>query len=304
MEVILGLGFLLGLMLGSLIDSLASRSLKNQSFKGRSYCDQCKKTLSWYDLFPIFSFIFARGRCRHCHKKLSLEYPLIEVLVGLLIAFTFWQTIPINFLTLSTSSQTLLSLEVLFKSFVVSVLLTVLITDIKGGIIPDRITYPAAAVVLAYFVIKLILSGYFLYISLWMSPLGKYLLPPYSDYFYRHVLTYASPFGLGILSALGIGLFFMALIIVTRGRGMGGGDLKLGIFLGLILGFPNSLIALALAFLAGSLVGIALIVLRKKHFGQTIPFGPFLSLGGIIALYYGNQILNWYMNSFPSGSIF
>ena len=73
---------------------------------------------------------------------------------------------------------------------------------------------------------------------------------------------------------------------------MGGGDFKYGIFLGLAFGFPNSIVVLMLAFLLGSLVGIFLIVVNKKKFGQTIPFGPFLSLGWLIVLFWGDKIVD------------
>ncbi len=303
MIFLLGLGFILGTVIGSFIDCLAQRSLTNKSFWGRSYCDRCKKTLAWYDLFPVFSYLFLQGQCRYCHKKFPPESLIVEVLMGLLVSIIF-TSLPINFLALPQPTQILLGLTTVFKVFVVSVFFIVLITDIKKGIIPNRITYPAVVIAFFYFVVSLALNSFFLFKSLSESALGKYLLPPHSDYFYRHIFITASPFISGILSALGVGLFFLILILVTRGRGMGVGDLKLGIFIGLVLGFPNSLIALLLAFLLGSLVGILLITIRKKHFGQTIPFGPFLSIGAIIALFYGDQILSWYVNSFPNGSIF
>lgn len=88
----------------------------------------------------------------------------------------------------------------------------------------------------------------------------------------------------------------MALILVTGGKGMGGGDVKLGAFLGLMLGFPNALVALMLAFLSGAIISLVLIVLGRKHFGQVIPFGPFLVLGSLIALFWGNQIIDWYLH--------
>jgi prepilin signal peptidase PulO-like enzyme (type II secretory pathway) len=91
-------------------------------------------------------------------------------------------------------------------------------------------------------------------------------------------------------------LFFGSIIFFTKGRGMGGGDLKLGIFLGLVYGLPNALVLLMLAFLTGSIAGITLILLNKRKLGQSIPFGPFLSLGALITLFFGNQILNWYLH--------
>lgn len=87
----------------------------------------------------------------------------------------------------------------------------------------------------------------------------------------------------------------MALIVVTGGKGMGGGDVKLGAFMGLALGFPGSLVALAIAFLSGAIVSLILIISGKKHFGQVIPFGPFLVLGSLIALFWGDWLTLWYL---------
>ena len=105
----------------------------------------------------------------------------------------------------------------------------------------------------------------------------------------------AKPFADNILTALGIAGFFYALILVTRGKGMGGGDVKLGGFIGLGLGFPNGIVAIFLAFLLGAAFSIAALILRKKRLGQHIPFGPFLVLGSLIALFWGKQIIDWYL---------
>ena len=96
--------------------------------------------------------------------------------------------------------------------------------------------------------------------------------------------------------ALVIGLFFLSLIIFTKGRGMGGGDLKLGVLIGLAFGYPNALAAILLSFLTGSVVAVILIAMKKKHFGQTIPFGPFLSLGSILILLWGDKIASFYLS--------
>jgi prepilin signal peptidase PulO-like enzyme (type II secretory pathway) len=280
--VIVGMGFLLGLVLGSFIDCLAARSLTNRSFWGRSYCESCKKTLSWYDLFPVLSYFSTKGKCRYCKKKIGIEALTSEVITGILFALLFWLFIPENFYSLD--------------GFIIVVLLIVLITDLKKGLIPNRITYPAVVIALIYLVLSTLGKIGLLYYSLNQSPLGKYLLPPHSDYFYRHALITAEPLTYGLLGALTLGAFFGFLIIVTRGRGMGGGDFKLAILMGLILGFTNSILAVLLAFIMGSVVGLFLIAVGKKKMGQTIPFGPFLSIAGIIALFWGTQILDWYLN--------
>ncbi|MBI3486383.1 prepilin peptidase [Candidatus Daviesbacteria bacterium] len=300
---IFSLGFIFGAILGSFTKALADRSLTKVSFFGRSYCNHCQKQLVWYDLFPIISYLLIKGKCRYCKKAIPLEYLLVEVLMGVLIAWLFLQIIPTTFLTLSPISQSLKIIEVIFKSFVLLVLVSVFLTDIKKGLIPDRITYPAVMITFIYLVALTIYKSVILYFYLKNNTFGKFLLPPHSDYFFRHVLYSADPLISGVLSALGLGLFFGLIIILTKGRGMGGGDLKLAIFMGLTLGFPSSLVAIILAFLSGSIVGLVLLVIKIKRFGQTIPFGPFLALGSIMALFWGQQIYDWYLN-FSKGSIF
>lgn len=296
MNWILTFGFIFGAVLGSFIKVLADRSLRKVSFGGRSYCESCKHQLHWYDLFPILSFLSLKGKCRYCKKSIPLEYVAIEVLMGLLVVLLFSIAVPKNFLTLTQVQLSILIPDLIFKAFTISVLIVTFLTDIKKGIIPDRITYPAVVISFFYLVIITIYKILLLYRSLSTNPLGKFLLPPYSDFFVRHAIDIAAPFYLGLFAALLLIIFFGGIIFLTKGRGMGGGDLKLGIFMGLVLGFPNILVALMISFVTGSLIGVVLLIARKKHFGQTIPFGPFLTLGGITAIFWGDKILNWYLN--------
>ncbi len=289
------LGFVLGLVLGSLVDCLAARAIREESFWGRSYCEHCKHKLSWYDLFPILSFLLLKGKCRYCHKKITQENLLVEILMGLLVGLLFFVSFPQDWIQ---------ALELLFKTFVVVILVTVFITDLKTGLIYDRITYPAIIITLIYLLLSMAFKTFTLYQTTKDSVIGGYLLKG-TDYFYQHSLDNIWILVNALLAALLIGLFFGGLIFVTRGRGLGGGDLKLGIFIGLALGFPNALLALFIAFLVGSVVGIGLLLSKVKKFGQTIPFGPFLSLGALISLFWGQQIISWYLNTFSTrGSIF
>lgn len=289
-------GFIFGTILGSFLKVLADRSLEDESFKGRSVCPKCKHKLGFLDLIPIASYILLKGKCRYCKKPIPSEYLLIEVLTGLLIGSLFLLYLPKDFLTQNLISQIFAGVFLLFQSFIVVVLLVSFLTDIKSGIIPDRITYPAIIISTIYLFATTIINIVLLYLSLRTSEVGKYLLPPHSTYFQNHAFILAEPLIYGLLAAFLMVIFFGGLIFVTRGKGMGGGDLKLGIFLGLVFGLPYSLIVLMLSFLTGSVAGIILLMFRKKKFGQTIPFGPFLALGGIITLFWGRQILDWYLN--------
>lgn len=289
-------GFILGTILGSLAKALADRSLTRRTFFGGSKCEFCKKHLSPLDLFPILSYLFLKGRCRYCKKNISIEYLLVEVFSGALIAFLFWQSSAF-FPGFEDIPKLILFLSpLLFNTFAVTILLILTLTDLKKTLIPDRISYPAIIIALVFLVVFTLYKIWLVFASLNGSAIGKYLLPPYSDYFFRHAFIVAEPLIYGIITGFAIALFFLALIFVTKGRGMGGGDVKLGAFIGLVSGFPNGLLSLMLSFMTGAVVGIFLMAFGKKKLGQTIPFGPFLALGTLMTIFWGDTILNFYMN--------
>ena len=245
-------GFLLGIILGSFVKLLADRSLSGISFGGRSKCPHCGNILNWYDLIPLLSFIFLQGKCRYCQKKISFEYPLVEIFTGVLIAMLF--SIPQS------------SANLIFKTFFISILVAVTVTDLKEMIIPDRVILPS--IVIAF--------------------IGVLILSFYPTFNPAYLVT-------NVLSGVTFGGFFLLLIIITRGRGMGGGDVKLGAFIGLVLGFPHFLLAIMLSFLTGAVISIILVFGGKKGLKSTIPFGPFLVLGSLITLFWGNKIIDWYL---------
>ncbi|MBI2020273.1 prepilin peptidase [Candidatus Daviesbacteria bacterium] len=294
-------GFILGTILGSLTKALADRSLTNGKFLGRSYCPHCKKVLRWYDLLPIVSYLLLKGKCHYCHKNIGKEYLMVELVMGLLIAYLFYQNFSYFNFPLSPLPFTLFFLDLIYKIFFITVLAILFITDLKKMLIPDRIVIPAIIISSIYLIMTTILKIGFLYYSLSQTQIGRYLLPPHSEFFQRHALIAAEGAIGAFLVALTIGGLFLFLAKITGGRGMGGGDVKLGFLMGLGLGFPNALVALMGGFLSGAVVAIILIILGKKHFGQSIPFGPFLVLGSLVALFWGNQIMGWYLRLSFSG---
>ena len=292
-------GFLIGAVLGSLVKALADRSVTKKSFWGRSYCPKCRHKLAWYDLFPILSFVFLKGKCRYCKNRIGIEYLVAELVMGILIGFLFWQNF--NAVVIANPATggvnfAILLLELFSKIFFIVILAVLFLTDLKKTFIPDRIVLPGIVIGIAINLIITALKITYLYYSLSQTVIGRLLLPPKSDYFQRHVLLIAQPFFWSFLTGAAIGGFFLSLIIITRGKGMGGGDVKLGAFMGIMLGFPQALFALVLSFLTGAVFSIGLILLGKKHFGQTIPFGPFLVLGSLIMLFWGQEIINWYLH--------
>lgn len=246
--------FVIGLFFGSFLNVIVDRQYRRETvLTGRSYCEFCKKELKWFDLIPVFSFLSLKGKCRYCHKKLSLYYPLTELSTAVLftITYAFFNFQPVF------NSSVINFLPLIYYLFLCSSFMVIVFSDLKYGIIPDKIVVPAITISFIYFLIV-------------NSPL---------------LVNY-------LLSALGSFSFFLILFLITKGKGMGFGDVKLSFLLGLVLGFPKIILALYLAFLTGAVIGIILILWKKKKtIKDTIPFGPFLILGALVSLFLGDLII-------------
>jgi len=273
--------FILGLLIGSFLNAAIYRTETKKSLRGRSFCPHCKHQLSFWDLVPIFSYLFLRGRCRYCKKSISPQYPLVELATGILFAaislkFILPTLLTINNTTYQIPNTLYFILYSLFLLFISAILVFIFTYDLKHSIIPDKIVVPAILISLVAIV------------SLW--GLNALSFPQNAIEIAFSAISRAF-FGV----AAGAGLFFL-LVFVSKGKWMGGGDVKLGILMGLFLGFPNILVALFFAFLTGALVGLALIALRLKKFGQTVPFGPFLVAATFFALFFGGVIISLYLS--------
>jgi leader peptidase (prepilin peptidase) / N-methyltransferase len=253
--------FCLGICIGSFLNVLIDRLPAEQSvIKGRSHCDHCQKNLHWFELIPLLSYIYQRGKSLCCHKNLSLQYPLIELVSGIgfiVIAANIpglWDNLKNGLLDYS-----FIRLTVYWIIF--SCLLVIFVADLKTQIIPDSMIFTG------------ILAGI---LRIW-------LIPNFTFY----ILNFT-------LSAIGAGFFFFMLWLITRGRGMGFGDVKLVVLLGILVGYPGIIISLYIAFLTGAVAGVILILIRHKTFKSIVPFGPFLIAGTIISLVWQSQILEWW----------
>jgi len=240
--------FIFGLVVGSFLNCVIYRLALP---RGRSFCPHCKHILSWQDLIPVLSFLILRGKCRYCQKKISFQYPLVEIATGLLFVLIFWH--------LDFGFDLAFGFWILISCF----LIIIFVYDLKHFIIPDKIIYPAIAVVFIYNVLQ-----------------GPALL-----------------MGSGLAAILAAG-FFLSIVLVSRGCWMGLGDVKLAFLMGLFLGFPNILIALFFAFLIGAIIGVGLILAKRKTLKSEVPFGPFLVTGTFVALFLGERIAQWYLDLF------
>ena len=269
--------FIFGLIIGSFLNAVIYRlEAKKSVCRGRSFCPECKHILAWYDLIPLLSFIFLGGKCRYCHQEISIQYPLVELATGLLFVLIF----PLVGGSRPMAGQfSIFNLS--YGFYIISILIVIFVYDLKYYIIPDKIILPAIIVSSLWS----LSAGNYLKIENWKLPaqgwsaLGGEIIDVNS-----------------LLVAFGASAFFLSLIIISKGRWMGFGDVKLAFLMGLILSFPNILVALFTAFISGAIIGAGLILFKKKDLKSQIPFGPFLAGGTIFSLFFGEIIINWYLN--------
>jgi len=264
--------FILGLVVGSFLNSVIYRLYTKESFLlastprqraklplyrwwgfQRSYCPECKHELAWCDLIPVFSFIILKGRCRYCRKPISWQYPLVELVTGILFIFVFsycsdfWGAV--------------------YHLTIICFLIVVFVYDLRHYTIPDEVIYPLVGLVLIYNLLLMVMGHW----AFWV--------------FLNHLLS-------AILSAAFLGSVFL----ISKGRWMGFGDVKLVFFMGLLLGFPDILIALFGSFLVGGIIGLGLVAVGKKSLKSEVPFGPFLSFATFIAMFFGKELMRWYLS--------
>lgn len=257
--------FWFGVIFGSFAGAVAWRIKKKKDFiRERSECEHCHHVLSAFDLIPVFSWLFLRGKCRYCKKPIGSSALWVEVSLGLAFALSYlaW---PYGFGTLVSG--------VLFGLWlVVLVLFAILfIYDMRYSLLPNKVVYPLIVISLIFFIIR---YSFVLQVSFQPSVLileFLYSLAPIAGVY-------------GILYAL------------SNGKWVGFGDVKLGIALGLLLGWQNALLALVLSNLIGFLFVLPGLVSKRLDRTSHVPFGPFLLLATFISFLYGTYLIDAYLN--------
>ena len=236
--------FLYGIVIGSFLNVCIYRIPKKENIaKVRSHCMSCGYQLKWYDLVPLFSYLFLGGKCRKCKEKISIQYPIIEALNGVLYLFVF--------------AEYGLSIETLLYCLLFSALITLSVIDFRTYEIPLGIN---------------------------LSILALGLIRVVTDY------TNWPRYVIGLLCVSGV-LFLIYWF--SHGRALGGGDVKLMATCGLLVGWQLILIG----FVAGCIIGSVVHLLRMKisKEGHMLAMGPYLSIGVLVAVLWGQQFLTWYL---------
>jgi prepilin signal peptidase PulO-like enzyme (type II secretory pathway) len=251
--------FFMGTVLGSFMNVVLYRLHNKEKgiVWGRSFCPHCKHPLSALDLIPLFSFFFLKGKCRYCSKNISWQYPIVESVTGMVFVYLFWSVFGSP---LFSPGQIIVYLLYGF------ILVSISFYDVYHYEIPDMLIIPGI-------ILAAVLS-----VGTLITP---FFAPPLVDAL------------LGVLITV---VFLGGQVWLSQEQWMGMGDVLIGIFMGLILGWKLTLVALFFAYIIGAVIGVLLMVFKGKKGNSHIPFGPFLSLGTLIALGVGHNILSWYLS--------
>ena len=254
MTLIITIIFLVfGIIIGSFLNVVIYRLNTGKTFGGRSMCFSCARTLSWYELVPVGSFLIQKGKCRGCKSKISIQYPMVEMITGIIFAAIF-----LKFQYLFWVDTFSFSLTLGYYATLFSLLMVITVYDIKHKVIPDSLS---------------LIFGIFSFVGIFFF---------LNSNFYIHYPNFIQ-----YLSGPILALPFALLWFVSKGKWMGFGDAKLAVGLGWMLGLSLGLSALVLSFWIGALMGILLLIF-SKHYGikSQLPFAPFLALGTLIAFLF------------------
>lgn len=239
--------FIYGIVVGSFLNVCILRIPEGKSIvTERSHCMKCGYQLKWYDMFPVFSYLFLRGKCRKCGDKISIQYPIIEAANG--------------FLWMISLYVYGMSVDMILTSFLLSALLVLSVIDFRTYEIPFGI-------------------------NVFIAVLGAIRLIIHRDIWYEYVI------GFFVVSTV-----LLILLLVSKGRAIGGGDVKLMAAAGLFLGWKLILLSFILGCAYGSVIHI--IRMKVSGEGKVLAMGPYLSMGMLTAIICGEKIISWYMSYF------
>jgi len=243
---------LLGAVFGSFVGAFSYRAPRGVSvLKGRSSCPSCKSTIGVLENFPVVSYVLLGGKCRNCKKTISLRYPLIEIVTAFLFVAIF-----LNMPKILLEHPWITPLGFLALPFLLALttlLVVVFVIDVEHFLIPDSLSFALLGLVA---------------IAILVAP-----------------NTYAR-----LASGFFAGSAFLVLYLLTRGRGMGLGDAKLSLFMGVFLGFHQATVWFFLSFVLGATAGVSLMIASKKGLKDKIAFGPFMIVSFFIMLFWGKML--------------
>jgi len=269
--VIAGAIFLLGLVIGSFLNVCILRIPREESVVlPSSHCTACNALIKPYDNIPVVSWLILGGRCRKCKTRISAQYPIVELLTGLLFLGCYlWFGLTIDFAKWATFS---------------ALLVVLIVTDIRERILPDKVNFLGLGAALIFSLFTAPIDG----TASWLSRRFFDIPPPAAAISLADALLGAAAAG-GLLWLVAEGYFRL------RGReGMGLGDVKMMAMAGAFLGVQRGLLTILVGSLLGSLIGAAIISIGRKGSDFELPFGTFLGAAALLVVFVGSPALAWY----------
>ncbi len=287
-----------GLIVGSFLLNVVLRSEREEEVvKTPSHCPHCQHKLKWFELIPVFSYVFLGGRCSNCKKIISWLHPFVEIMTGLLFVLVFWRFIQFPFFKIALGSGLpavfLVALITLFLWLVyVSILFLISIYDFRNMMVLETFLYVGLITSFVGEGIVYLINNNFVnntikyaYVENYHQFLGTYTM------FFNPWFTGIWSNILGAVIAWGV---IQLIVTLSKGRAMGDGDPIIAVFIGMILGMSGAMVFIVFSFILGGIYSLILILLRKKTIKQHIAFGPLLALGGMLVFLFGQQILDLY----------
>lgn len=254
----LALSIFFGLILGSFVNVLVWRVRNDESpYKGRSHCPDCGKTLHWYELVPVLSYMIQAGKCRSCKKHISLQYPIVELIAGGIATGLLW-----HFKPSTTSDWVVFGLWGVISIF----MLASAVYDARWSQLPDHFLVPAIAASVILLAYRALALG-------------------------ETQQTYSQLIALVLFGGTVFGLW-----LVSKGRWIGDGDIRLAIVMSLALTTTQLLVGLSFAFDTAAIIAIVLMAMGRKKRGDSLPIGAFLIAGTYFGLLFGSQVWNYIQN--------
>lgn len=264
--------FLFGLAIGSFLNVCIYRLPRGESIVApRSRCPNCQRPIAAYDNIPLVSYLLLRGRCRYCRVPISPLYFFVELATGLLFLFSY-----------SLFGLTAASLR---HAVFGSLLMVLTVTDWRERLLPDRVTFPGMGLGLLFSLMVPVADGTGMGLARSVGIEG--IARPFESLLDALL---GALVGGGLLYLLGEAYFRL-----RHREGMGFGDVKMMAMVGLFLGLKLTALTLLLGSLVGSVVGGLYILLARKGAQYELPLGSFLGLAALVALFWGDLLVNAYL---------
>ncbi|MFA6017817.1 MAG: prepilin peptidase [Patescibacteria group bacterium] len=261
MLIPLGIALVLGLACGALVNTFLLRTPDGLRFTaGRRKCVTCARPMHAKDHFPLVSYIVLQAKCRACKSIIPWQYPALEIAMGILFVGFAWQIfsgdVSIPFFARDASDVIALFIR---NGILAMLLLPIFMFDWRASIIPDRLAIPAMVIVLT------------MNVAMGVDPTTM------------------------LFGGFSLGAFFALQYLVSRGTWVGGGDIRLAMVIGFLLGPELGTLALLFSYVLGSIAGLYLIFVRRRDMRSHVPFGTFMVIGTYLSLFFGARVIDWYL---------